>query len=64
GVLNSDMALYTYVLITISSAAASADVSKPVDIYGLLKSLADPDVQRGLGYFVSLAKNLGACMSK
>lgn len=48
----------------LSSAVASADASKPVGIYGLLKSLADPDVQRGLGYFVSLAKNLGACMSR
>ena len=38
--------------------------AKPVGMLGLLKALGDPDVQRGLGFLVAMAKNLGACLGK
>lgn len=33
-------------------------------IFGLLSALGDPDVQKGLGYILELAKNLGSCLRK
>ncbi|MFN3805200.1 MAG: DUF1641 domain-containing protein [Pyrobaculum sp.] len=46
----------------LTHAMAAADASKPVSLMGLLSALRDPEVQRGLGYLISLLKNLGACM--
>ncbi|MEL9991594.1 MAG: DUF1641 domain-containing protein [Thermoproteus sp.] len=46
----------------LSKAVAGSDASKPVGIYGLIQALQDPDVQRGLGYLLSIVKNLGACL--
>jgi len=46
-----------------SKAVSSADASKPVGVYGLLQALQDPDVQRGLGYIMSIVKALGACLA-
>ncbi len=33
-------------------------------LFGLMGALRDPDVQKGLGYLIAIAKNLGACISK
>lgn len=48
----------------LTHAMAVADTSKPVGLMGLLSALRDPDVQRGLGYLISLLKNLGNCMQQ
>ncbi|AEA11775.1 hypothetical protein TUZN_0277 [Thermoproteus uzoniensis 768-20] len=47
----------------ISKAVSGANASRPVGIYGLLQALQDPDVQRGLGYIVSIVKVLGSCLA-
>lgn len=41
-----------------------AEVEKPIGLMGLLAAPRDPDVQRGLGYLVSLLKQLGKCLEK
>ncbi|CCC81295.1 DUF1641 domain-containing protein [Thermoproteus tenax] len=46
----------------LSRAVAEADASNPAGIYSLVNSLQDPDVQRGLGYFLSFMKALGKCI--
>jgi len=48
----------------LTTAVAVAEVEKPIGLMGLLAALRDPDVQRGLGYLVSLLKQLGKCMEK
>ncbi|MGC9169340.1 MAG: DUF1641 domain-containing protein [Thermoproteus sp.] len=47
----------------ISKAMSGAGASRPIGIYGLLQALQDPDVQRGLGYIVSMVKMLGSCLA-
>jgi uncharacterized protein YjgD (DUF1641 family) len=42
---------------------SGAGASRPIGIYGLLQALQDPDVQRGLGYIVSMVKMLGSCLA-
>ena len=48
----------------LTTAVAVAEVEKPIGLMGLLAALRDPDVQRGLGYLVSLLKQLGKCMPR
>ncbi len=47
----------------LAKAAASAEPGRPAGIYGILQALQDPEVQRGLGYILSLVKSLGACLA-
>lgn len=48
----------------LTNAIAMADASKPIGLMGLLTALRDPEVQKGLGYFVSLLKHLGSCLTQ
>ena len=47
----------------LTHAVAAADADKQVGLMGLLAALRDPDVQRGLGFFISVLKNLGTCLA-
>ncbi|MCE4627619.1 MAG: DUF1641 domain-containing protein [Desulfurococcales archaeon] len=38
--------------------------TKKVGLTGLMGALRDPDVQKGLGFLIGMAKNLGACLRK
>ncbi len=38
--------------------------AQPKGMMGLMGALRDPDVQKGLGYLIAIAKNLGACLRK
>ena len=38
--------------------------AKPRGLTGLMGALRDPDVQKGLGFLIDLAKALGACLNK
>lgn len=38
--------------------------AKKVGLFGLMGALRDPDVQKGLGFIIALAKNLGGCLNK
>lgn len=40
-------------------ADSSAQEIKPVGAFDLLKAIGDPDVQRGLGFLVSVGRNFG-----
>jgi len=44
------------------ASTSPAEAKKSGGLMGLMKALGDPDVQKGLGYILELAKNLGACM--
>jgi uncharacterized protein YjgD (DUF1641 family) len=37
---------------------------KPKGMLGLTSALRDPDVQKGLGFLLAIAKNLGSCLRK
>jgi len=45
---------------------ASTDPAKaePKGMMGAMSALRDPDVQKGLGFLLALAKNLGACLNR
>lgn len=45
-------------------ATANPGKSGNVGLFGLLRALNDPDVKRGLGYLLAIAKSLGACIGK
>ncbi|CCC81090.1 DUF1641 domain-containing protein [Thermoproteus tenax] len=45
----------------ITNAIATADGSKPIGLWGLLNALGDPEIQRGLGYLMSVLKKIGSC---
>ncbi len=47
-------------------AMSSSDPKKaePKGMLGLMSALRDPDVQKGLGFLISIAKNLGRCLQK
>lgn len=45
----------------LTHAIAAAETNKQVGLMGLLSALRDPDVQRGLGFFISVLKGLGQC---
>ncbi len=45
-------------------ASAKPGETGDVGILGLLKALNDPQVRRGLGYLLAVAKGLGACIEK
>ncbi|HEU97917.1 MAG: DUF1641 domain-containing protein [Fervidicoccaceae archaeon] len=46
-------------------ASTSPSEAKPRGgLLSLMGALGDPDIQKGLGYLLELAKNLGACMRK
>jgi len=47
-----------------SLAATNPAKAEPKGMFGLLGALRDPDVQKGLGFIIALAKNLGGCMNK
>jgi len=38
--------------------------SKPRGLTGLMGALRDPDVQKGLGFIIDLAKALGGCLNR
>ncbi len=38
--------------------------AKPRGLTGLMGALRDPDVQKGLGFLIDLAKALGSCLNK
>jgi len=38
--------------------------AEPKGMMGLIGALRDPNVQKGLGFLIALAKNLGGCMNK
>lgn len=42
-----------------TSEAIKSDNVKPIGLGGLLTSLRDPDVQRGLGLAISILKHIG-----
>ena len=48
---------------TLSSTEPSR-AEKVKGIFGLMGALRDPDVQKGLGFIIALAKNLGGCLNK
>jgi len=45
---------------------ANTDPAKaePKGLMALMGALRDPDVQKGLGFLIALAKNLGACLRR
>jgi len=45
---------------------ANTDPAKaePKGMMGAVSALRDPDVQKGLGFLLALAKNLGACLNR
>ncbi len=47
-----------------SLASTVPSKAEPKGLWGLMGALRDPDVQKGLGYIIALAKNLGACINK
>lgn len=47
----------------LTHALATADTNKQIGLMGLLSALRDPDVQRGLGFFISMLKGLGQCIA-
>jgi uncharacterized protein YjgD (DUF1641 family) len=44
----------------LTAAAATADATAPVGVWGLLRALSDPDIQRAVGFCLRLAKTFGA----
>jgi len=38
--------------------------AKPRGLGGMMSALRDPDVQKGLGFLIALAKSLGGCLNK
>ncbi len=38
--------------------------AEPRGLMGLMSALRDPDVQKGLGFLIALAKNLGGCLNR
>lgn len=47
-----------------SLAETKPSEAQPRGMMGLMSALRDPDVQKGLGYLIAIAKNLGACLKK
>jgi len=45
-------------------ASTKPGEAKEAGLVDLLKALGDPDVKRGLGYLLAVAKNLGACLGR
>lgn len=47
-----------------SLASVDPAKAKPRGLTGLMGALRDPDVQKGLGFIMDLAKALGGCLNK
>jgi len=47
-----------------SLAATKPGEVQPKGMMGLMSALRDPDVQKGIGYLIAIAKNLGACLNQ
>lgn len=47
-----------------SLAETNPAQAKKVGLTGLMGALRDPDVQKGLGFLIGIAKNLGACLRR
>ncbi|MEB3806073.1 MAG: DUF1641 domain-containing protein [Desulfurococcales archaeon] len=45
-----------------SLASVTPAKAEPKGMFGLMGALRDPDVQKGLGYLMAIAKSLGACL--
>lgn len=60
-IAGTNLAVDTSKIDCLTYALAAADDVKPVGLLGLLSALRDPDVQKGLGFFVAVLKKLGSC---
>ena len=47
-----------------SLAATKPGEVQPKGMMGLMSALRDPDVQKGIGYLIAIAKNLGSCLNQ
>lgn len=54
---------YYTLLVNATGEAIKAENVKPISLGGLLASLRDPDVQRGLGLIISVLRHLGRIYS-
>lgn len=66
--LGASGALNPSVLLVIADAAKAVTAAaegpiKPVGLFGTMRALSDPDVQRLLGFTMQVAKNLGGLLS-
>ncbi|MCE4625916.1 MAG: DUF1641 domain-containing protein [Desulfurococcales archaeon] len=54
----------SYCLFNTLAEVSPAKAEPKGGIFGLMGVLRDPDVQKGLGYLIAMAKSLGACMRR
>jgi len=47
-----------------SLSSTEPEKAEKVGMLGLMGALRDPDVQKGLGFIIALAKNLGGCLNR